>query len=60
MAEVSDKPVDTGKACRKLAGVNFDGIDDWRDMLDCDGKLTPDVHGLRDLVLGTEQWTSRR
>jgi hypothetical protein len=51
---------DTGRACRKLAGVNFDGVDDWRETLEREGKLKPGVHGVRDLVLGDEEWTTRR
>jgi hypothetical protein len=49
-----------GKACRRMAGVGFDGIagDDedqraaWRNTLEREGKLNTESGGVRDLVFG--------
>jgi hypothetical protein len=52
-----------GKACKRMAGVGFDGVagDDedlraaWRDKLQREGKLKPDGGSVRDLVLGSAE-----
>jgi hypothetical protein len=49
-----------GKACKRMAGVGFDGMtgDDedlraaWRDRLQREGKLNPAGGSVRDLVVG--------
>jgi hypothetical protein len=52
-----------GKACKRMAGVGFDGVagDDedlraaWRDKLQREGKLRPGGGSVKDLVLGSAE-----
>jgi hypothetical protein len=52
-----------GKACRRMAGVGFEGVpgDDedlraaWRDRLRREGKLRPGSESVRDLMLGSAE-----
>lgn len=52
-----------GKACKRMAGVGFEGVpgDDedlraaWRDKLRREGKLRPGSESVRDLVLGSAE-----
>jgi hypothetical protein len=53
----------TGKTCKRMADVGFDGMaesdDDlraqWRSRLQREGKLRPDGGSIRDLILGSAE-----
>jgi len=53
----------TGKSCKRMSDVGFDGLADetdgdlrlaWRAQLAREGKLNQDTGSVRDLVLGSE------
>ena len=62
-AEDIEEACGTGKSCKKMSDVGFDGLAEetggdlrlaWRTQLAREGKLNPGAGSVRDLVLGSE------
>ena len=60
-AQDVEEACETGKSCKKMADVGFDGLAEqgggdlraaWRTQLAREGKLNPEAGTVRDLVLG--------